>query len=52
VLGQALLHVGRKAEAKKELDAAIRITNQHHSETEKQTDSETIPSPELLQEPQ
>jgi len=44
--------MGRKAEAKKELDAAVRITNQHHAEAEKQTDSATVPSPELLQDPQ
>jgi anaphase-promoting complex subunit 3 len=51
VLGQVLLRMGRKAEAKRELDAALRITNQHPAGTEKQTDSATVPSPELLQDP-
>jgi hypothetical protein len=36
VHGQVLLHVGRKAEAKKELEAAVRIDNDRRSEREKQ----------------
>ena len=50
VRGQVLLHMGRKAEAKKELEAAVSIGNEHRAGREKQM--ETIPSPELLQDPQ
>lgn len=46
--GRVLLQMGRKEEAKKELDEAGRIGNQ----TQKQTDTGTVPSPELLQDPQ
>jgi len=60
VHGQVLLHVGRKEEAKKELDAAVRIDNERRADREKQMDAGTVPSPELsptlspelLQEPQ
>ena len=52
VHGQVLLHLGRKAEAKKELEAAVNIDNQHRSAQEKQMDTGTVPSPELLQDPQ
>ncbi|HET7889967.1 MAG TPA: tetratricopeptide repeat protein [Candidatus Sulfotelmatobacter sp.] len=50
VRGQVLQHMGRKVEAKKELEAAVNIDNEHRAAREKQM--ETIPSPELLQEPQ
>lgn len=50
VRGQVLLHMGRKVEAKKELEAAVSIDNEHRAAREKQM--ETIPSPELLQDPQ
>jgi tetratricopeptide (TPR) repeat protein len=52
VHGQVLLHLGRKEEAKKELDAAVRIDNKHRAAREKQMDAGTVPSPELLQDPQ
>ncbi len=52
VRGQVLLHLGRKVEAKKELEAATRIDDDLRAKREKQPDSETVPSPELLQEPQ
>jgi tetratricopeptide (TPR) repeat protein len=52
VHGQLLLHMGRKAEAKKELEAAVRIDNEHRSARERQMDTGTEPSPELLQHPQ
>jgi tetratricopeptide (TPR) repeat protein len=52
VKGQVLLHMGRKAEGKKELDAAVRIDNEHRAEREKQVESGTVPSPELIQEEQ
>jgi len=52
VHGQVLLHLGRKEEAKKELDAAVRIDDEHRTERGKQMDTGTVPSPELLQDPQ
>ena len=48
VRAQVLLHLGRKPEAKKELDAAQRIS----SSREKQGENATLPSPELLQDAQ
>ena len=48
VRGQVLLHLGRKEEARKELDAAQRIS----SGRQKQVESGTVPSPELLQDAQ
>jgi len=50
--GRVLLQMGRKDEAKKELDAAQRIEAKRSSEAMKQTEPETVPSPELLEEPQ
>ena len=50
--GQVLLHMGRRAEAKTELEAAVRMDNRRRSEREKQMDTGTVPSPELLQDPQ
>jgi superkiller protein 3 len=50
VRGQVLLSLGRKVEAKKELEAAVNIDNEHRSAREKQM--ETIPAPELMQNPQ
>ena len=52
VHGQILLHLGRKEEARKELEAAVRIDNEHRSAREKQMDTGSVPSPELLQDPQ
>lgn len=52
VRGQMLLHLGRKAEAKKELDAAVRIENERRSDPKNPREPGTIPSPELLQDPQ
>ena len=49
VRGQLLLHMGCKEEAKKELEAAVNMDNQHRGPGEKQM--ETVPSPELLQDP-
>jgi hypothetical protein len=46
------MHLGRKEEGKKELEAAIRIDNEHRTAREKQIDTGTVPSPELLQDPQ
>jgi tetratricopeptide (TPR) repeat protein len=50
VRGQVLLHMGRKEEGKKELETAVRIDNQKRAERQKQVESGTVPSPELLQD--
>jgi tetratricopeptide (TPR) repeat protein len=50
--GQILLHLGRKAEGQKELEAAVRIDNERRTEHQKQIETGTIPSPELLQDQQ
>jgi tetratricopeptide (TPR) repeat protein len=52
VRGQALIHMGRKDEGKKELETSIRIDNERRAEREKQVETGTVPSPELLQEDQ
>jgi tetratricopeptide (TPR) repeat protein len=48
--GQVLLHLGRKAEGQKELEAAVRIDNERRTEHQKQIETGTVPSPELLQQ--
>jgi tetratricopeptide (TPR) repeat protein len=50
--GQVLIHMGRKEEGKKELDASVRIDNEHRAERQKQVESGIVPSPELLQDEQ
>lgn len=50
--GQALIHLGRKEEGKKELEAAVRMDNERRAERQKQMETGTVPSPELLQDPQ
>ena len=50
--GQALVHMGRKDEGKKELDAAVQIDNERRAERQKQVETGTVPSPELLQDPE
>lgn len=50
--GQILIHLGRKEEAKKELNAATSLDNERRSQREKQVESGALPSPELQQEPQ
>jgi predicted negative regulator of RcsB-dependent stress response len=49
VRGQVLVHMGRKEEGKKELETSVRIDNERRAEREKQVESGTVPSPELLQ---
>src|SRR3984885_2370325 len=46
--GQILLQLGRKQEGKKELEAAVRIDNERRAQRQKQVESGTVPSPELL----
>ncbi len=50
--GQALIHLGRKEEGRKELEAAVRMDNERRAERQKQMETGIVPSPELLQEPQ
>jgi tetratricopeptide (TPR) repeat protein len=50
IRGQILLRMGRKEEAKKELEASVRLDNERRAEREKQVESGTVPSPELLEE--
>jgi tetratricopeptide (TPR) repeat protein len=50
VRGQILIHLGRKEEGKKELETSVRIDNEHRAERQKQVESGTVPSPELLQD--
>jgi tetratricopeptide (TPR) repeat protein len=52
VRGQVLMHLGRKEEGKKELEASVRIDNERRAEREKQVENGTLPSPELLQDEQ
>ena len=49
VRGQVLMHLGRKEEGKKELEAAVRIDNEHRAQRQQQVETGTVPSPELLQ---
>jgi tetratricopeptide (TPR) repeat protein len=48
--GQILIHLGHKEEGRKEMEASVRIDNEHRAEREKQVETGTVPSPELLQE--
>jgi tetratricopeptide (TPR) repeat protein len=50
--GKILLHLGRRAEGQKELETAVRIDNERRTEHQKQIETGTIPSPELLQQDQ
>ena len=50
IRGQVLIHMGRKEEGKKELETSVRIDNERRAEREKQVESGTLPSPELLQD--
>jgi tetratricopeptide (TPR) repeat protein len=52
VRGQILIHMGRKEEGKTELETSVRIDNEHRAAREKQVESGTLPSPELLQDDQ
>ena len=50
--GQVLIHMGRKDEGKKELEASVRIDNERRARRQKQVESGTVPAPELLQDEQ
>jgi tetratricopeptide (TPR) repeat protein len=49
VRGQALIHMGRKEEGKKELETSVRIDNERRARREQQVESGTVPAPELPQ---
>ena len=48
VKGQILLHMGRKEEGKKEMETSVRLDNEHRAQRQKQTETGTLPSPELM----
>ncbi len=50
--GQTLVKLGRKDEAKKELAESLRIDNERRAEVEKRSEQPTVPSPELMADPQ
>jgi tetratricopeptide (TPR) repeat protein len=50
VRGQILIHMGHKEEGKKELETSVRIDNERRAERQKQVETGTVPSPELLQD--
>jgi tetratricopeptide (TPR) repeat protein len=50
--GQVLIHMGRKEEGRKEVETSVRIDNERRAAREKQVESGTLPSPELLQDEQ
>ncbi len=50
--GQILVHLGRREEGKKELELAVRIDDEKRAARQKQVETETVPSPELMQQPQ
>ena len=49
---QILVHMGRKTEGKKELEAAVTRDNERRAAREKQVETGTVPSPEVLLDPQ
>jgi tetratricopeptide (TPR) repeat protein len=50
--GQTLLHLGRKDEARKEMETSMRLDNERRAQHEKQIENQPMPSPELVQEQQ
>lgn len=52
VRGQILVHMGHKDEGKKEMENSVRLDNEHRAQRQKQTETGTVPSPELMQDEQ
>jgi tetratricopeptide (TPR) repeat protein len=52
VRGQVLIHLGRKEEGREEVETSARLNNERRAAREKQMESGTLPSPELLQDEQ
>jgi len=50
--GQVLIHMGRKEEGKKELETSVRLDNERRAARQKEVESGSVPSPELLQDEQ
>ena len=50
--GQVLLRLGRKQEGQVELDKSTRILNTSRAKRQQELDTESVPNPELRQEPQ
>ncbi|MGC2196235.1 MAG: tetratricopeptide repeat protein [Terriglobales bacterium] len=49
--GQILLRMGRKAEAKKEIDTSVEMSSARREHRQKELEGNSLPSPELTQEP-
>ena len=50
--GQVLIHMGRKEQGKKELETSVRLDNERRAARQKEVESGSVPSPELLQDEQ
>ena len=50
--GQILLHLGRREEGRKELENSVRIDNERRARRGKQMETNSVPSPELLENDQ
>jgi hypothetical protein len=50
--GQVLVHLGRKEEGKKELEAAVLLDNDRRAEREKQMERGAVPAPEIMHDQQ
>ncbi len=50
--GQVLIHMGRKEEGRKELETSVRLDNERRAARQKEVESGSVPSPELLQDEQ
>jgi tetratricopeptide (TPR) repeat protein len=49
--GQVLLKLGRKEEAKKEIDTSVQMSSERREQREKELEGGSLPSPELTQQP-
>ena len=50
--GQTLVHMGRKAEGKKELETSVRMSGAQRDQRQKELEGDPVPSPELTQDNQ
>jgi Flp pilus assembly protein TadD len=49
--GQVLLKLGRKEEARKEIDTSVQMSSARREQREKELEGGSLPSPELTQQP-
>jgi tetratricopeptide (TPR) repeat protein len=49
--GQTLIHIGRKAEGKKEIETSVRMSSAQRDRRQRELENGSVPSPELIQEP-